>query len=226
VILAQPHPFAYAEPHPEARRPDAPHPPHPNCSFFAVCGSLQLTPVPPGTEVELAQIPPVPQRFSCSGCDLSRTIGRNMPALMTRQCHTVIYSRDDSGRAWARIWFPRPRTRDGRARSAAPRAPARRSRGGPPPGLPGGQLPHRCLACSLISRFGQTHSMPKLVSPAAFIQQRIRHAYRRQRPTPRPSRMAKSRHQSQLGVDGLDVAHAGSISTSCVGRPCVVIMAI
>jgi serine/threonine protein kinase len=31
--------------------------------------------------------------------------------------------------------------------------------------------------------------------------------YRRQRPTPLPSRTAKSRHQPQLGVDGLDVTH-------------------
>jgi hypothetical protein len=43
---------------------------------------------------------------------------------------------------------------------------------------------------------------------AAFIQQRIRHGYRRQRPTPLPSRTAKSRHQMQLGVDGLEVANA------------------
>src|SRR3981189_2618840 len=42
----------------------------------------------------------------------------------------VSCSTDESGRAWARIRFPRPRTRDGRARSAAPRAPAGRSRGG------------------------------------------------------------------------------------------------
>jgi hypothetical protein len=35
---------------------------------------------------------------------------------------------------------------------------------------------------------------------AAFIQQRIRHVYPRQRTTPLPSRTAKSRHQSQLGV--------------------------
>jgi hypothetical protein len=41
---------------------------------------------------------------------------------------------------------------------------------------------------------------------AAFIQQRIRYVYRRQRPTPLPSRTAKTGHQSQLGVDGLDVA--------------------
>src|SRR6185312_7026121 len=49
---------------------------------------------------------------------------------------------DQSGRAWARIRFPRRRTPDGRARSAAPRAPAGRTRGGgPPPALPGGRLP-------------------------------------------------------------------------------------
>ena len=38
---------------------------------------------------------------------------------------------------------------------------------------------------------------------AAFIQQGIRHVYRRQRTTPLPSRKTKSRHQSQLGVDDL-----------------------
>jgi hypothetical protein len=43
---------------------------------------------------------------------------------------------------------------------------------------------------------------------AAFIQQRIRHIYRRQPPTLLPSRIAKSRHQSRLGVDGVDVAYA------------------
>ena len=43
---------------------------------------------------------------------------------------TVICSTDESGRAWARIWLPRPRTRDSRARTAAPPAPIRRSRGG------------------------------------------------------------------------------------------------
>ena len=36
----------------------------------------------------------------------------------------------------------------------------------------------------------------------ALIQQRIRHVYRWQRPTPLPSRTAQSHHQSQLGVDG------------------------
>jgi hypothetical protein len=46
------------------------------------------------------------------------------------------------------------------------------------------------------------------VSLRAFIQQRIRHVYRRQRPTPLLRRTAKRRRQSQLGVDGLDVAHA------------------
>jgi len=44
--------------------------------------------------------------------------------------------------------------------------------------------------------------------PQAFIQQRIPYVYRRQRPAPLPSRTAKSRHQSQLGVDGVDVKHA------------------
>ena len=46
---------------------------------------------------------------------------------------------------------------------------------------------------------------------AAFIQQRIRRVYRRQRPTPLPSHMVKDRHQLQLGVDGFDVAHAPSV---------------
>jgi hypothetical protein len=45
------------------------------------------------------------------------------------------------------------------------------------------------------------------VSARAFIQQRIRHVYRRQRPAPLPSRTAKSRHQSQFGVDGPLVPH-------------------
>jgi hypothetical protein len=50
-------------------------------------------------------------------------------------------------------------------------------------------------------RIANAHAFGQL---AAFIQQRIRYVYRRQRPTPLPSRTAKSRHQSQLGVDGLD----------------------
>src|ERR1700751_3389604 len=44
------------------------------------------------------------------------------------------------------------------------------------------------------------------VSAAPLIQQRSRHGYRRQRLTPLPSRTAQRRHQSQLGIDGLDVA--------------------
>jgi hypothetical protein len=51
---------------------------------------------------------------------------------------------------------------------------------------------------------------------AAFIQQRIRHVYRR-RTTPLPSRTAKSRHQSQLGCDGLDAAHARRLGPRDVG---------
>jgi len=43
---------------------------------------------------------------------------------------------------------------------------------------------------------------------AAFIRERIRYGYRRQRPTPLPSRTAKSRDQSQLGVDSFDVTQA------------------
>ena len=48
---------------------------------------------------------------------------------------------------------------------------------------------------------------------AAFIQQRIRHVYRRQRPSPLSSRPAQSRHQSQLGVDGLDVTHSWRLAS-------------
>jgi hypothetical protein len=47
---------------------------------------------------------------------------------------------------------------------------------------------------------------------AAFAQQRIPHGYRRQWTTPLESCAAKSRHQSHLGVDGVDVAHARSVS--------------
>jgi hypothetical protein len=43
---------------------------------------------------------------------------------------------------------------------------------------------------------------PQLGQLAALIQQRIRHVYRRQRPTPLPSRMAKNRDHSQLIVEG------------------------
>jgi len=42
-----------------------------------------------------------------------------------------------------------------------------------------------------LSRAGQAGKSGQL---ATFIQQRIRHVYRRKRPTPLPSRMAKSRH--------------------------------
>jgi len=51
---------------------------------------------------------------------------------------------------------------------------------------------------------------------SAFIQQRSRYAYRRQRPTPLPSHSAKRRHQPQLGVDGLVSRWHGDIS----GRRC------
>jgi hypothetical protein len=57
------------------------------------------------------------------------------------------------------------------------------------------------------------------LSSQAFIQQRIRHIYRRQRPTALPSRTAKSRHQAQLGVDGLDIAHARSVGPRADGGP-------
>lgn len=47
------------------------------------------------------------------------------------------------------------------------------------------------------------------LSSQAFIQQRVSHGYRWQRPTPLPSLTTQSRDRSQLGVDSLDVAHAG-----------------
>jgi hypothetical protein len=40
----------------------------------------------------------------------------------------------------------------------------------------------------------------------------VSHVYRRQRPAPLPSCTAKSGHQPQLGVDGLQVAHGGERS--------------
>ena len=52
---------------------------------------------------------------------------------------------------------------------------------------------------------------------ATFIQQRIHHGNRRQRPTPFPCRTAKSRHQSRFRVEGLDVAHAQSIWLRAAG---------
>ena len=60
---------------------------------------------------------------------------------------------------------------------------------------------------------------------AALIREHIRHVDRGQRPTPLPSRTAKSCHRSQVGVDGFDVAHARSVdlcgagSTSPLRRP-------
>jgi hypothetical protein len=57
----------------------------------------------------------------------------------------------------------------------------------------------------IIEAVGQAGKSGQL---AAFIQQRIRHGYRRQRPTPLPSCTAKIRHQSQLGVDTVEVAHS------------------
>src|SRR5260370_27950805 len=54
--------------------------------------------------------------------------------------------------------------------------------------------PYSSEACSPVGRL------------AAFIQQRIRHVHLLQRPGTLPSRTAKRRHQSQLGVDGLGVA--------------------
>ena len=51
----------------------------------------------------------------------------------------------------------------------------------------------------------------RVLPRGTFIQQRIRHVDRRQRPTPLPSRTAKSRNQSQLSFDGLDAAQARSL---------------
>ena len=71
---------------------------------------------------------------------------------------------------------------------------------------------HKCLVCKRPKSndywygrigIGQTSGQAGKPSQlAAFIQQRIRNVYRRQRPAALPSRTAKSRHQSQLGVDG------------------------
>jgi hypothetical protein len=62
---------------------------------------------------------------------------------------------------------------------------------------------------------------PRLIVLRALIQQRIRLGDRRQRPTPLPSRTAKSRYQSQLGVADLDVAHPRSVGphADCVTSP-------
>jgi hypothetical protein len=49
-------------------------------------------------------------------------------------------------------------------------------------------------------------------SAAASHRRRIRHVYRRQRRTPLASGMSKSRHQSQLGVDGLLIAYARRVA--------------
>jgi hypothetical protein len=59
--------------------------------------------------------------------------------------------------------------------------------------------------------------VPQLGQLATLFQQRIRHIYRRQRTSPLPSRTAKSRHQSQLGVDGFDVAHAVTVGAPGCG---------
>ena len=53
---------------------------------------------------------------------------------------------------------------------------------------------------------------------AAFIEQRIRHTYRWQQPTPLPSRTAKSRHQSQLGIDDVAVTHSRSALPTASGQ--------
>jgi len=72
-------------------------------------------------------------------------------------------------------------------------------------------VPLGCFQLMIAQTSGQAGKSGQL---AALIQQRIRHIYQRQRPTPLPSRTAKSRHPSQLGVDGLEVAHVRSL-----GRP-------
>jgi hypothetical protein len=59
--------------------------------------------------------------------------------------------------------------------------------------------------------------VPQLGQLPAFIRQRIRHVYRRRRPTQLPSRMTESRNKSQLGIDGLDVAHARSVGPLAAG---------
>jgi hypothetical protein len=62
-----------------------------------------------------------------------------------------------------------------------------------------------------LSKFWKNVTSTRCVQLAAFIKLRIRHVYRRQRSPPLRSRTAKSRHQSQLGLDGLDVAHARNL---------------
>jgi hypothetical protein len=54
----------------------------------------------------------------------------------------------------------------------------------------------------VIVAWREASRRPVAVQLAAFIQQRIRHVYRRQWPAPVLGRMAKSRQQQQLGVDG------------------------
>ena len=76
-------------------------------------------------------------------CCCSVAVPNDTPGAIAVSCST-----DESGRAWARIRFPRPRTRDGRARSAAPRAPARRSREClTTTGPPWGPASHRSPQC-------------------------------------------------------------------------------
>ena len=87
---------------------------------------------------------------------------------------------------------------------------------GPPPGVRLPTLQSSCCSGCAPGYFHLVIAQPagqagKSDQLAAFIQQLIRHGYRRHRPTPFASRMAKSRDQWQLGVDDLDVADGAEL---------------
>src|SRR6516165_10075395 len=63
----------------------------------------------------------------------------------------------------------------------------------------------------------ELHCAVSFVSSWRSSSSAARRVYRRQRPAPFPSRVVKSRHQSQLGVDRRDVTHAGSIGPHTAG---------
>ena len=54
----------------------------------------------------------------------------------------------------------------------------------------------------------ELHCAVSFVSSWRSSSSAARRVYRRQRPAPFPSRVVKSRHQSQLGVGGLSVVYA------------------
>jgi hypothetical protein len=69
-------------------------------------------------------------------------------------------------------------------------------------------------ARSTIQTRTPTNWFPQLGQLAAFLQQRIRHAYRRQPTAPLPSRTAENRYQLQLRVGGVHVAHLATLNDS------------